>query len=57
MMTTITTTNILTCPTTIQGVVGSSCDGSIYFSWLHFVCSHHLTLRETFKAKVWERVC
>ena len=32
-----------TCPTKIQGVVGSSCDGCSLFLWFYFVCSYNVS--------------
>ena len=29
----------------------------VYFLWFYFVCSFYVALRETFKAKAWERIC
>ena len=53
---TATTTTTLTCPTMIQGVVGSNCYGVAYFLWLNFVCSYYVAPGENFKARTWEKI-
>ena len=51
-----TTATTLPCPTTIKGVVGSSCNGCNVL-WFYSVCSYYVARGENYKAKAWERIC